>query len=247
MRAKEDRWRTLTHLAPVGIVETDAAGRCVFANDWVSELTGRAARAAVRLGLARRPAPGRPRRLRRGLARGGRGGAGEFSLEARFVAPEGAVRWVHLTAVLLRDPWEAPAGWLGTLVDVTPARQAREDLRQAERELRRQQEACSPSPRSRARRRWPTTRCRCSATAPARCCRPKRSSSSMPGAAPEAGVLEEPVVGGGVLRARWPAGSEAPDRPRDDRRRSCWRPSSAPRSSGGGSSAACASSREPIR
>ena len=40
LRAKEDRWRTLTHLAPVGIVEIDEAGRCVFANDWVSELTG---------------------------------------------------------------------------------------------------------------------------------------------------------------------------------------------------------------
>src|SRR4051812_9162966 len=41
LRAKEDRWRTLTHLAPVGIVEIDEAGRCVFANDWVAELTGR--------------------------------------------------------------------------------------------------------------------------------------------------------------------------------------------------------------
>src|SRR5262249_16923168 len=37
LRANEDRWRTLTHLAPVGIVETGADGQCVFANDWVSE------------------------------------------------------------------------------------------------------------------------------------------------------------------------------------------------------------------
>ena len=143
LRAKEDRWRTLTHLAPVGIVETDARGRCVFANDWVAELTGR------------------PRELLFGLAwldglhpddrdafdaawraAAGGDGDGEFSLEVRFVAPEGGeVRWVHLNAVLLRDPWDHPAGWLGTLVDVTPARQAREDLRLAERELRRQQEA----------------------------------------------------------------------------------------------------------
>jgi diguanylate cyclase (GGDEF)-like protein len=30
---------------------------------------------------------------------------------------------------MLRDPWGQAAGWLGTLVDVTPARRAREELR----------------------------------------------------------------------------------------------------------------------
>lgn len=132
LRAKEDRWRTLTHLAPVGIVEIDEAGRCVFANDWVVELTGRPVDALVGFGWrdALHPDDAAPfaAAWRGALADGA---DGEFSLEARFVAPAGAggaVRWAHVTGVLLRDPWDGPAGWLGTLVDVTPAREAREAL-----------------------------------------------------------------------------------------------------------------------
>jgi diguanylate cyclase (GGDEF)-like protein/PAS domain S-box-containing protein len=141
LRAKEDRWRTLTHLAPVGIVETDGSGRSVFANDWVSELTGRPH--AELFGLGWRDAmdtEDRPAFDAAWERASTAGGPGEFALEARFVAPDGTVRWAHVTAVLLRDPWDGPAGWLITLVDVTPARRAREALAVVEQELRRQQE-----------------------------------------------------------------------------------------------------------
>ncbi|HEY6761296.1 MAG TPA: diguanylate cyclase [Baekduia sp.] len=129
LRAKEDRWRTLTHLAPVGIVEIDEAGRCVFANDWVAELTGRDVGALVgegwRATMHADDVPAFTAAWRAALTDGA---DGEFALEVRFVAPSGDVRWAHVTGVLLRDPWGGPAGWLGTLVDVTPAREAREAL-----------------------------------------------------------------------------------------------------------------------
>ena len=131
LRAKEDRWRTLTHLAPVGIVEIDEAGRCVFANDWVVELTGRSVDGLVGEGWRAALHPGDQEAFREAWQGALADGADdEFSLEARFVAPgpDGAVRWAHVTGVLLRDPWGGPAGWLGTLVDVTPAREAREAL-----------------------------------------------------------------------------------------------------------------------
>jgi diguanylate cyclase (GGDEF)-like protein/PAS domain S-box-containing protein len=131
LRAKEDRWRTLTHLAPVGIVEIDERGRCVFVNDWVVELTGRPAEALLGDGwrAALLPDDGEAFSQAWRAARDG-DSDGEFSLETRFVGagPGGAVRWAHVTGVLLRDPWGGPAGWLGTLVDVTPAREAREAL-----------------------------------------------------------------------------------------------------------------------
>ena len=216
LRAREDRWRTLTHLAPVGILETDAAGRCVFANDWVSELTGRPRDLLFGLGW-REGLHAEDREAFDAAWRAAVDGDGEFSLEARFVAPAGEVRWVHATAVLLRDPWESPAGWLGTLVDVTPARQAREDLRLAERELRRQQEAVLAM----------TALAREASVAddpvPLLCDGARalldaasvelveRRAGGSDGAGPvSGGVLEEPVVGGGVLRVRWPAGAEAP-------------------------------------
>jgi PAS domain S-box-containing protein len=132
LRAKEDRWRTLTHLAPVGIVELDEAGRCVFANDWVAELTGRETSALLgddwRAAMHPDDAGAFGAAWKGALADDG---DGEFAVEARFVAPDGVVRWAHVTGVLLRDPWGRPAGWLGTLVDVTPAREARETLARA--------------------------------------------------------------------------------------------------------------------
>jgi diguanylate cyclase (GGDEF)-like protein/PAS domain S-box-containing protein len=207
LRAREDRWRTLTHLAPVGIVETDERGRCVFVNDWVSELTGRPRE--LLYGLAWRD--GLHPDDREAFDAAWRAG-GEFALEVRFVAPDDrAVRWVHVTAVLLRDPWDGPAGWLGTLVDVTPARQAREELRLAERELRRQQEAVLAV----------TALAREASVADdpvALLCDGVRTLlraddvalEEASGAAPAPGTLEEPVVGGGVLRVRWAAGAEAP-------------------------------------
>jgi diguanylate cyclase (GGDEF)-like protein/PAS domain S-box-containing protein len=141
LRAKEDRWRTLTHLAPVGIVEIDEGGRCVFANDWVSELTGVAREALLGEGwrdvLHGDDARAFAEAWRAAL---GDGGAGEFALELRFTAPDGGrVHWAQVSGVLLRDPWGGPAGWLGTLVDVTPAREAREALGLVEQELRRHQ------------------------------------------------------------------------------------------------------------
>jgi|GEM_PF-3143393 len=139
LRAKEDRWRTLTHLAPVGIVEIDEGGRCVFANDWVSELTGRPSEALLDQGWRDALDPADARAFAEAWSTALTGErAGEFTVEARFVTP-GGVRWAQVTGVLLRDPWGGPAGWLGTLVDVTPAHDAREALALAEQELLRRQ------------------------------------------------------------------------------------------------------------
>ena len=100
LRAKEDRWRTLTHLAPVGILEIDEAGRCVFANDWVSEITG--ADAGDLIGTGWREVFGAE-----ATAAFGDVSQDEISLEAGFGA-----RWAQVTGALLRDPWGGPAGWL---------------------------------------------------------------------------------------------------------------------------------------
>ena len=123
LRAKEDRWRTLTHLAPVGILEIDEAGRCLFANDWVSEITGRETGELLGDGWS--------------AVFGAEAAAlfdpevDDVAGEVRFAGPGGDAdpRWALLTGVLLRDPWGGPAGWLATLVDVTPAREARAALR----------------------------------------------------------------------------------------------------------------------
>jgi diguanylate cyclase (GGDEF)-like protein/PAS domain S-box-containing protein len=117
LRAKEDRWRTLTHLAPVGIMEIDEARRCVFANDRVADITGRDV--GELLGDGWRDVFGAE--AADAFADVTRD---DFALEVGFGA-----RWAQVTGALLRDPWDGPAGWLATLVDVTAAREARAALR----------------------------------------------------------------------------------------------------------------------
>jgi len=125
LRAREDRWRTLTHLAPVGILETDPDGRCIFLNDRAAELVGRAPEAVLGDGWRDAIDPAERAGFDAAWAAAAATAEGELAVEVRFAAG----RWVHVTAVQQRDPWDRPAGWLATLVDVTPARQARDDLR----------------------------------------------------------------------------------------------------------------------
>jgi diguanylate cyclase (GGDEF)-like protein/PAS domain S-box-containing protein len=128
LRAREDRWRTLTHLAPVGIVELGPDGRCIFANDAMAELTGRPVEALVGSTLRQvvHPEDVEPFDA---ASQAALDGDGELVLEVRFVRPQhGEVVWANVTAVLQRDPYYGPAGWLAAFVDVTAARRAREDL-----------------------------------------------------------------------------------------------------------------------
>jgi diguanylate cyclase (GGDEF)-like protein/PAS domain S-box-containing protein len=220
LRAKEDRWRTLTHLAPVGIVEIDEGGRCVFANDWVSELTGRPSEALLDQGWRDALHPddaGTFAEAWRSALTGPR--AGEFALETRFVAPEGTVRWALVTGVLLRDPWGGPAGWLGTLVDVTPAREAREALALVEQELRRRQAdvlAVAALAREAAVADEPVATLLDGARPVLGAEAVELLDADVVGTGDASGdaVVERPVLRGetvlGILRVRWPADAGAP-------------------------------------
>lgn len=128
LRAKEDRWRTLTHFAPVGIVELEPDRRCMFANERVATLLGRPADSILGHGWTDGLHPD-DRAAFEAAWRAAADGVGAVDVEVRFVHPDGDVVWAQVTAVVVRDPWGDPAGWLGTLVDVTAARRAREDLR----------------------------------------------------------------------------------------------------------------------
>ena len=132
LRAKEDRWRSVTQFAPVGIVELEADGRCVFANTRVCELLGRAPADVLAHGWLEAVYPDDRPSFDRAW-RAAVDGDGELGIELRFQRPDGQVIWAQVTAVVVRDPWGSLSGWLGTIVDITAARRARADLAAAER------------------------------------------------------------------------------------------------------------------
>ncbi|QEC46314.1 diguanylate cyclase [Baekduia soli] len=216
LRAREDRWRTLTHLAPVGIMEIDDRGRCVFANDWVCELTGFRGPALLDQGWREAVHPADRATLETSW-RAAAAGDGEFSMEMRFAAPDGTVRWAHATGVLLRDPWGSAAGWLGTLIDVSAQRRAREELHEAEQALRRQQAdvlALSALARDASTAQDPVPALCAGACEVLGAEDAELLTGDEGDAGAEACELRRPVVRGGehlgVLRVRWPGGAPAP-------------------------------------
>jgi PAS domain S-box-containing protein len=59
-----------------------------------------------------------------------------YRSEYRLITADGAVVWVRDEASLVRDPDGAPRYWQGVLFDITPAKEAEEQLRQAEERYR---------------------------------------------------------------------------------------------------------------
>jgi len=114
----EARFRTLAALAPVAILQTDAAGHCVYVNDRWGEITGRPIAAA--LGDTwletvhpddREPAA----RVWHDIVRSGQRGRNEY----RVVRPDGSVRRVLAEAVPMRAVDGTVLGYVGTLTDIT--------------------------------------------------------------------------------------------------------------------------------
>jgi diguanylate cyclase (GGDEF)-like protein/PAS domain S-box-containing protein len=135
LRESEQRFRTLSALAPVGIFRTDAAGGCVYANrDWC-RTTGLSVEQAEGAGWTAALHPDdRVQVTAQWLAAAQQGE--EFSMEFRFQRPDGAITWVHSTAVPLRDDRGAVEGYLGTNVDITDRLAAADLVASSERRLR---------------------------------------------------------------------------------------------------------------
>ncbi len=126
----EERFRTLSESSPVGIVQTDAAGLCLYTNARWQALAGLSLEESLGEGWSRCIHPDDRERVVqawRGCARSGQ----EFDGELRFVTPAGRVRWVHARTAVVRDSKGEVTEHVGTVEDVTQRRQAEEALRQA--------------------------------------------------------------------------------------------------------------------
>ncbi len=118
VRASEERFRTLTQNAPVGIFETDAAGRCQFVNERWSATAGLTMAEAAGDGwLAALHPEDRPAIFAawEAFARGER----PFHMEYRFRHRDGRVVWVAGSAVALHDGAGGLRGYLGTVSNIT--------------------------------------------------------------------------------------------------------------------------------
>ncbi|MEO0407886.1 MAG: GAF domain-containing protein, partial [Cyanobacteria bacterium P01_A01_bin.135] len=122
----EQRYASLTSIAPVGIFRADAEGNCTYVNDRYCQLTGRPV--ADLLGT----------RWQRSLysedyapviiAWAAIEHTRTFDVECRLLQPDGAIVWVYVQAIAERDEQGAITGYVGTLTDISGQKRAEVQL-----------------------------------------------------------------------------------------------------------------------
>ncbi len=137
LRTSEERFRTLTTLAPAGIFRTDGGGRCVYANERFLQLTGLTAEALAADGWTS-AIHGEDRARTVAAWDAAAQSGGEFSIECRVQTGD-AVSWVSGRAIALLNERGQVVGHMGTLTDITELKQAEAALRRSESQLRQAQ------------------------------------------------------------------------------------------------------------
>jgi len=136
LRASEQRYRTLAAVAPVGLFHTDAAGRSLYVNERWSEMTGLPREQARADGWVTALHPEDRDSVSAAWSRAVREDL-PFRMEYRFQRPDGRVVWVLGQALAERDREDRVTGYVGTITDITPRKQAEAELQRLNEELER--------------------------------------------------------------------------------------------------------------
>lgn len=127
LRESEERFRSLTTSAPIGIFSADTEGTCLYTNQQWQEISGMTFEETLGHGWTNAIVP----EEREGILaawhtciREGR----QFSQEFRFRRPSEEIRWVRSQAVAWSADSGTLLGYVGTVEDITERKQAEEAL-----------------------------------------------------------------------------------------------------------------------
>jgi len=132
IRESEELFRTLSLAAPIGILRTDARGRCVYVNERFCEMTGLTTRSATGLGWTSAIHPEEREHCMR-LWRAGVDMEVELADESRVLLPDGNVNWIHWRSRPLLGPDGKLRGFIAVVEDVTKRRAAEQRIIEARR------------------------------------------------------------------------------------------------------------------
>ncbi len=134
LRASEERFRSLSAMAPLGIFETDPDGRYTYTNPRWQSITGLGAEAGLGEGWADTIFQEDRKAVLDEWHRSNRQGR-EFSRVFRVSLAGDGIRWVRLQSAVKYLAGDQVAGRVGTLEDITEERAAAEALRLANEAL----------------------------------------------------------------------------------------------------------------
>lgn len=115
--------RMLAQIAPVGIVQTDADGMCVFANDRWCALTGTTVSEALGAGWSDALHPDDVERVTEEWLRAAEHGA-ELRTDCRLRFADGGEIWVHVAAMPLPGPDGDPVGYVAAIMNISDRKRA---------------------------------------------------------------------------------------------------------------------------
>ena len=137
LQASEARFRALFEQAAVGVAQVALDGTFALVNQRFADITGRS-RAELQACSFQQIT--HPEDLEIDLDLVHRVLAGEiatYTMEKRYLRPDGGLVWVNLTVSLVRDPAGAPLHFVSVVEDITARKQARQALQDQLAELRR--------------------------------------------------------------------------------------------------------------
>jgi len=128
LRESEERFRTLATHAPVGIYQIDTDGNCLFVNPRWCEIAGLSADEAAGQGWTRTLHPD-DRDAVASIWRAELPSGGEWSMDYRFLGPDGRIVWVHGNAIAMRGATGEITGYLGNNLEITVRKRGEERQR----------------------------------------------------------------------------------------------------------------------
>ncbi|QOX77782.1 PAS domain-containing protein [Trichlorobacter lovleyi] len=122
LRAQEALYASLTTASPTGVFQTDPHGACCYVNERWSAIAGLPLEQALGDGWAQALHPEDRAKVfeewQRSVA-----GQRPFSLEYRFMRPDGSVAWVYGQSAEIFDSKGGIVGYVGTITDITKRKQ----------------------------------------------------------------------------------------------------------------------------
>jgi PAS domain S-box-containing protein len=129
LQQSRSRYRALVTSAPVGIFQTDAAGKSLFVNQRCLELMGVTLADALGEGWANTLHPDDRELVYRQWHIAVQAKQ-EFASEHRFLTPQGRVNWVFVKAIGIYDESRNVTGYIGTVTDITDRNAAAQKIQQ---------------------------------------------------------------------------------------------------------------------
>ena len=131
LRESEERFRSLSASAPIGIFLTDETGGCIYVNEQLLSMSHLPLDQALGLGWLKITHPDDKAGVMEEKERANREND-EFSRDFRIITPDGDIRWVNVRS----KPAGSPGSRIGTLEDITDRKRADDALRQSEERFR---------------------------------------------------------------------------------------------------------------